>query len=67
MKTLAEVLGPWRTILLAGFAVAAVVVVVYLDRPETVSKQAIDTIAMIAGGGALYRYLADRKNGDRQT
>jgi len=53
-------LGPWRTIILAMFAILAIMVVVFMERPEGVTMKAIETIAYIAGGGAVYRYLADR-------
>lgn len=53
-------LGPWRTIILAMFAIMAIMAVVFMERPEGVTLKAIDTIAYIAGGGAVYRYFADR-------
>lgn len=59
-------MGPWRTILLAIVAIVSVVVVLYLDRPEGVTKEALGTIALIAGGGALYRYMADRGKGSEK-
>jgi hypothetical protein len=42
------------------FAILAIMVVVFMERPEGVTMKAIETIAYIAGGGAVYRYLADR-------
>ncbi len=57
-------LGPWRTIILAIVAILAIVLVVVLNPAPQIAKAAMEHIALIAGGGALYRYLADRgKNG----
>jgi hypothetical protein len=53
-------LGPWRTIILAIVAILAIVTVVILKTDAATASKAMEHISMIAGGGALYRYFADR-------
>lgn len=41
-------------------AIGAILGVLALQPPDTLATKAIDMIGYIAGGGAIYRYFADR-------